>query len=119
MKELDGRKISRKALEEIRIRAVNRVEAGEHPEVVSKALGFSRPRIYEWHAKYREGGIAALRSRKEPGKVPKLRGEDLKKIYRLVVGKDLRMLQFCLSRLLPPPPKDTPVKLSGMPEATT
>ncbi len=26
-----------------------------------------------------------------------------------------QMLQFCLSRLLPPPPKDTPVRLSGMP----
>jgi len=94
MKDLDGRKISRKALEEIRIRAVKRVEAGESPEVVIKALGFSRPRIYEWLAKYREGGIDALRSRKAPGKVPKLRGEDLKKIYRLVVGKDPRQLKF-------------------------
>lgn len=26
-----------------------------------------------------------------------------------------QMLQFCLSRILPPPPKDTPVKLTGMP----
>ena len=27
-----------------------------------------------------------------------------------------QMLQFCLSRILPPPPKDTIVKLKGMPE---
>ena len=27
-----------------------------------------------------------------------------------------QMLQFCLSRILPPPPKDTIVKLDGMPE---
>ncbi len=26
-----------------------------------------------------------------------------------------QMLQFCLSRLLPPPPKDTPIRLSDMP----
>ncbi len=26
------------------------------------------------------------------------------------------MLMFCLSRILPPPPKDVPVKLDGMPE---
>jgi len=39
MNELDGRKINRKALEEIRIRAVLRVESGESPEVVIKALG--------------------------------------------------------------------------------
>ena len=94
MKELDGRKIDRKALEEIRIRAVKRVEAGESPEVVIKALGLSRPRIYEWIAKYREGGIEALRMRKASGKPPKLAGHQLKKIYRLVVGKDPRQLKF-------------------------
>lgn len=47
MKELDGRKLGRKTLKEIRIRAVKRVEAGESPEVVIKALGLSRPRIYQ------------------------------------------------------------------------
>ena len=92
--ELDGRKIDRKALEEIRIRAVKRVEAGESPEVVIKALGLTRPRIYEWIAKYREGGIEALRRRKAPGKTPKLAGNQLKKIYRLVVGTDPRQLKF-------------------------
>lgn len=94
MNELDGRRIDRKALEEIRIRAVKRVEAGESPEVVIKALGLTRPRIYEWIAKYREGGIEALRMRKAPGKTPKLAGHQLQKIYRLVVGKDPRQLKF-------------------------
>lgn len=44
-----------------------RVEAGESPEVVMKALGLTRPRIYEWRAKCREGGIEALRMPKSPG----------------------------------------------------
>lgn len=94
MNEFDGRKINRKALEEIRIRAVKRVEAGESPEVVIKALGLTRPRFYEWIAKYREGGIEALRSSKASGRPPKLAGQDLQKIYRLVVGKDPRQLKF-------------------------
>ncbi|WP_136810871.1 IS630 family transposase [Desulfosediminicola flagellatus] len=94
MKNTDGRKIDRKALEAIRIRAVQRVEAGESPEVVIKALGFTRSQIYEWLAKYREGGIDALRRRKAPGKTPKLNGSQLKKIYRLVVGVDPRQLKF-------------------------
>ena len=64
--KLDGRKVNRKALEEIRIRAVLRGEAGESPEVGIKALGFTRGRIYEWLAKYREGGIEALRRTKAP-----------------------------------------------------
>ena len=42
MEERDGRKISHEALQEIRIRAVLQVEAGESPEVVIKALGFDR-----------------------------------------------------------------------------
>lgn len=94
MNEFDGRKIDRKALEAIRIRAVKRVEAGESPEVVIKALGLTRPRIYEWIAKYREGGIEALRSSKASGRPSKLAGTDLQKIYRLVVGKDPRQLKF-------------------------
>lgn len=94
MKDLDGRKMNRKTLEEIRIRAVKRVEAGESPEVIIKALGLTRPRIYEWLAKYREGGIDALRSRKAPGKKPKIAGQQLKKIYRLVVGQNPLQLRF-------------------------
>jgi len=94
MNDTDGRKIDRKALEAIRIRAVRRVEAGESPEVVVKALGFTRSLIYEWLAKYREGGVDALRRRKAPGKPPKLQGHQLRKIYRMVVGVDPRQLKF-------------------------
>lgn len=42
----------------------------------------------------REGGTDALRSRKAPGKTPKLNGKQLQKIYRLVVGVDPRQLKF-------------------------
>lgn len=94
MKELDGRKLGRKTLEEIRIRAVKRVEAGESPEVVIKALGLSRARIYEWIAKYREGGIDALKSRTAPGRVPKLSGPQLQTVYRIVTKDDPRQLKF-------------------------
>ena len=94
MDNSDGRKIDRKALEAIRIRAVKRVEAGESPEVVIKALGFTRSQIYEWISKYREGGLDALLSRKAPGKTPKLKGKQLQKLYRLIVGVDPRQLKF-------------------------
>ena len=55
MKTLDGRKLDHATLEELRIRAVQRVEAGESPEVVIASLGMSRPRIYEWLSAYRAG----------------------------------------------------------------
>lgn len=94
MKELDGRKLGRKTLEEIRIRAVKRVEAGESPEVVIKALGLTRPRIYEWIARYREGGIEALKARPAPGRKPKLSGEHLRVVYKSVVGNTPLQLKF-------------------------
>ncbi|MGX7950867.1 helix-turn-helix domain-containing protein [Oleidesulfovibrio alaskensis] len=55
MRHDDGRKLDHKTLEAIRVRAVQRVMDGESPEVVIKALGMSRARIYEWLAAYREG----------------------------------------------------------------
>ena len=56
MMKLDGRKLSHKTREELRIRAVKQVESGESPEKVIQALGFHRSCIYDWLAKYREGG---------------------------------------------------------------
>ena len=94
MNEFDGRRLNRKTLEEIRIRAVKRVEAGESPEVVIKALGLTRPRIYEWISLYREGGLDALKSRTAPGRRPKLLGEQLRVIYRHVVGNSPLQLKF-------------------------
>ena len=56
----DGRSLDHKTLEEIRMRAVERVQAGESPEVVIAALGFSRSCIYTWLARYRAGGWDAF-----------------------------------------------------------
>ena len=50
MKTQDERKLSPKTLEEIRIRAVQRVQDGESPEKVIKTLGFARACIYNWLA---------------------------------------------------------------------
>ena len=56
MGKRDGRALDHKTLEEIRIRAVQSVEAGDSPEDVIRVLGFGRTVIYDWLAKYREGG---------------------------------------------------------------
>ncbi|MBF0434189.1 MAG: transposase, partial [Magnetococcales bacterium] len=92
--DTDGRKLNHKTLEEIRIRAVRRVEAGESPETVIQALGFHRSCIYEWIAKYREGGIDALRAKLAPGKTPKLNGKHMKWLYTSIVGKNPLQLRF-------------------------
>jgi transposase len=94
MSKFDGRKLDHKTREAIRIRAVQMVEAGESPEVVVKALGFSRGRIYEWLARYQEGGLEALRFKGIPGKKPQLSAADLKKLARIITDKNPRQLKF-------------------------
>jgi len=94
MSSLDGRKLDHKTREAIRIRAVRRVLAGESPEVVVKAPGFSRQRIYEWLARYREGGEEALRFKGIPGRKRKLSDAQMKKLYDIVTSKNPLQLRF-------------------------
>jgi hypothetical protein len=38
-----------------------------------------------------------------------------RKAIELALNGNTQLLQFCMSRILPPPPKDIPIKLEGMP----
>jgi len=92
--KLDARKIDRLALEAIRIRAVQQVQAGQSPEAVIAALGFTRRCIYSWLSMYRAGGWDALKARKAPGRARRLSGRDLQWVYRTVTGKNPLQLGF-------------------------
>ena len=56
LRKRDGRSLDHKALEDIRIQAVQRVEAGEAPSAAMRVMGFARTVIYDWLNKYRAGG---------------------------------------------------------------
>lgn len=92
--EQDARALSHETLEAIRIRAVQRVQAGESPEVVIKALGFSRACIYNWLAMYRSGGWAALKARVLHGRPKKISAECLQWLYRTIVGQNPLQFRF-------------------------
>jgi transposase len=94
MKTQDGRKLSPKTLEEIRTRAIQRVQAGESPEIVIKTLGFSRACIYNWLARYRAGGWHALKTGSRTGRPKKLGGKQIAWIYKTVVDKDPLQMKF-------------------------
>ena len=97
METTDGRKIDPKAMEEIRKRAVERVQDGESPEVVIKTLGFSRACIYNWLARYRVGGWHALRTGHRSGRPKKISGPQMQWIYRTIKDKDPRQLKFAFA----------------------
>ena len=93
MRENDGLKLDHKTLEALRIRAVGQVGQGAHPEDVAAALGLHRKTVYDWLAKYREGGKDALKARAVLGRPPKLGGPQLSRLYALIAGQDPRQLQ--------------------------
>jgi transposase len=97
MREDDGRKLDHKTLEQLRLRAVGQVEQGAHPEDVAAGLGMTRAAVYGWLAKYREGGLEALRAKPVPGRPPRLSGGQLQRLSTLVVGNDPRQLQFAFA----------------------
>jgi transposase len=94
MRENDGRKLKHDMLEAMRIRAVRRIEEGESPEVVIKALGMNRRTVYRWIALYREGGAEALKARPLMGRPLKLNGGQVWWIYRTIVTKNPLQLRF-------------------------
>jgi transposase len=57
----------------------------------------TRAAVYGWLAKYREGGLEALKARPVPGRPPRVSGGQLQRIYILVVGNDPRQLQFAFA----------------------
>jgi transposase len=94
VRDNDGRKLDHKTLETLRIRAVKQIEEGAHPEDVAEVLGLDRSTVFKWVARYREGGITALKAKPVPGRPSKLDGRQIARLYALIVGNDPRQLQF-------------------------
>ena len=86
MKATDGRKLNHKTLEEIRIRAVQRVQAGESPETVIATLGFTRSCIYEWVARYRVGGWKGLQAKALTGRPQKISARQMQWLWKTVTA---------------------------------
>ena len=94
MPRRDARSLDHKTLEEIRIRAVERVQAGESPEGVIRTLGFTRSCIYTWLALYRAGGWGALRARALKGRPMKIQPQQMRWLYRTITGKSPLQYRF-------------------------
>ena len=78
MTRQDARKLDHATLEAIRMRAVQRVQAGESPELVIRTPGYSSRCIYSWLAMYRSGGWDALKAKRIPGRPRKLKAQDIR-----------------------------------------
>ena len=90
----DARSLDHKTLEQMRIRAIKCIQAGEHPTDVARILGVQRPVVYKWLAMYRAGGWHALRARTIPGRPQKIDAKTMKWIYETIVTKTPQQLKF-------------------------
>ena len=90
----DGRSIDRRAQEHIRLRAVERVLAGERVTDVARALGFERPVVSRWVSRARKEGIKALHATVAPGRTPTLDDDQVELVRMLVVELDPDLLGF-------------------------
>jgi transposase len=93
MKE-DARKLNRASLTDLRRRAVASVQDGHSPDEVADTFGVSRAAVFGWLARYRAGGWDALNARRRGGRPPKLKGPQMRWIYRTVTEKNPLQMKF-------------------------
>jgi transposase len=94
MSKEPGTRIPRSSLEDVRLLALSAYDRGMHPKDVALAFGAGISTVYGWIQARNEGGPDALKVKSPPGAVPKLSEEQVSRLWRLVVGRDPRQLQF-------------------------
>jgi transposase len=93
-KTTDARSYSHQTLQEIRIDAVRRVEAGESPEDVIAGLGMNRRTIYRWLAAYHYGGEESLQAKPIVGAPMKMSAKQMAKLAKIIRQKNPMQLKF-------------------------
>ncbi|MCK9922649.1 helix-turn-helix domain-containing protein [Frankia sp. AgPm24] len=75
----------------MRLLAVGR---GMHPREVALAFGADVSTVYGWIHARNEGGVEALKVKVPSGRMPRLSDEQTAKLWKLIVGRDPRQMQF-------------------------
>jgi len=94
MKRRDARALDHKTLQEIRIRAVERVQAGESPETVIQALGLYPKLHLHLAGEIPQRGWGALKARALKGRPMKIKAAQMGWLYRTVTGKSPLQFRF-------------------------
>jgi transposase len=94
VKANDCRRLNPGQQEEIRRRAVGMVQKGTPPAEVARLLGVCRSSVFQWLARYRQGGWGGLKTGRRSGRPRKLDASRMKFVYDLVTNKNPLQLDF-------------------------
>jgi len=94
MAKAPGSRIPRRNLEDIRLLALSAIDRGMHPKDAAVAFEAGVSTVYGWLQARDEGGPEALKVRVAPGRTPRLSEEQMTRLWKLIVGRDPRQLQF-------------------------
>lgn len=94
MEKEPGSRIPRRNLEDVRLLALSAVDRGVHPRDVALAFGAGVSTVYGWLQARNEGGAEALKVKVAPGPSSRLSEEQTVRLWKLIVGRDPRQMQF-------------------------
>src|SRR5687767_7985930 len=84
----------RRATSEERLTAVQMYENGISPDRISEILDVSRASVFDWIARYREGGLAAISTKIASGRPTILDDSEMIRLFTMINGKDPRAQGF-------------------------
>lgn len=90
----DGRKHDHHTLQVMRQQAVKAVREGQAVQAVAAAFGLSTRTIFNWLAKFAEGGQSALLAKPIPGRPPKINAEEMRWIAQAVKDNSPQQFKF-------------------------
>lgn len=93
-KLFDARSLGHDALEQLRVSAVKRVQAGESPEAVASGLAINRRTIYRWLFSHKTRGDEGLRAKPVPGPREKLNDRQIQRLERIIREKNPLQMKF-------------------------
>lgn len=94
MARRDARSLDHATLEEMRRLAVKAVLDGDAMTEVAARFEVNYKTVSRWVCEYRRGGDEALASSKAEGPTPKLSPAQVRRLKKIIVGKDPRQLNF-------------------------
>jgi len=93
-RDSDGRKHDHHTLQVMRQQAVKAVKSGQTVQSVAAAMGLNVRTVFDWLAKFAEGGQTALLAKPISGRPPKISAEEMRWIARTVKDHTPQQYKF-------------------------